>query len=102
MKYTDSLNKWETGISAAQGAIQTANIGNALYWTQYSRIQETAQEAMGAYSARQLQEVTKKGADMHKVFTNGIKYLNSIGINTDGLDEDKLMQLMLDILHELL
>ena len=95
MKYTNSLNKWETGISAAQGAIQTANIGNALYWTQYSRIQETAQEAMGAYSARQLQEVTKKGADMHKVFTNGIKYLNSIGINTDGLDEDKLMQLML-------
>lgn len=92
-KNVKNIDRLNTIVGAGQTAINAANIGAGLYFTRWSREQETAQEAMGALVERTLAEAQGGGADMQKVVGQISSTLNKIGIDTKGLPEDKIVEL---------
>ena len=74
------------------GALATTS---SVYFTKEMRRWETNSEAMDAYSNRVLNQAMNKGLDIDGILNRSNQYLNSIGIDTDGLDRIKQTQLAL-------
>lgn len=109
---TEALNKARAALKSAEGISSTINtsfnIKNAnnvlgasgtaagLWFTREMRRNETASEAMDAYSTRILNEAYNNGIDLAKILNDSEPYLkNAMKIDTDRMTELDKLQLVL-------
>lgn len=79
-------------VNFVGGALATTS---SIYFTRQMRRWETNAEAMDAWSNRVLNSAMDKGLDIEGILNRSDQYLNSIGINTKGLDNIERTQLAL-------
>ena len=78
-----------------KGLYEMAVVGGGLYFSNQMRRMETDAEATDAYSSRLIQEAERKGINLGDVLQQTNNHLNSIGINTDGINTLEQLQLAL-------
>ena len=95
LKAATKFNPYATLFEGAATVVSIAAQPAQVYLTAELRRNETASEAMDAYSQRVLQESIQKGVNLKKVLEETEQYSKQLGINTEGLDQIQMLQLAL-------